>query len=199
MFIADELFGRDVVLENEVVKLVPFGDQYKEGLAKIIYDKEISLYTGNHIESRDDLHDYISSNIKIRESKQGYPFIVIDKRDNQVAGSTRYGHIGFESGRLEIGWTWYGQAYRGTGMNQAVKYELLKFAFETMEFRRVQFSVDTRNLRSQRAVQKLGATQEGVFRCNYLDADGISRDDIYYSIIHSEWPGIRDSIFRGNE
>jgi RimJ/RimL family protein N-acetyltransferase len=119
--------------------------------------------------------------------KSSYPFIVIDKLDGRIAGSTRFGHIQFTNKRLEIGWTWYGKPYRGTGINKACKYELLKYAFEVMDFRRVQFSVDAENLRSQKAVLSLGAKQEGVFRANYLNAAGESRDDIYYSIIQSEW------------
>ncbi|MNG35721.1 hypothetical protein D3C84_1225320 [compost metagenome] len=64
-----------------------------------------------------------------------------------------------------------------------------------MDFNRVQFSVDAENLRSQKAVLKLGAKQEGYFRCNYTDASGNCRDDIYYSIIKSEWPELKNTVF----
>ncbi|RCW49349.1 GNAT family N-acetyltransferase [Paenibacillus prosopidis] len=68
---------------------------------------------------------------------------------------------------------------------------MLTFAFEKLNFNRVQFSVDTDNLRSQKAVLKLGAKQEGIFRSNYINAKGEPRDDVYFSIIKSEWPGIK--------
>jgi len=67
----------------------------------------------------------------------------------------------------------------------------LKYVFETLEFNRVQFSVDKENVRSQRAVLKLGAKQEGVFRSNYINASGECRDDIYFSIIKPEWQEVK--------
>ncbi|WP_245585900.1 GNAT family N-acetyltransferase [Paenibacillus pinihumi] len=189
-------FQRDIVLENHIVKLVPFHGKYKEGLRKIIFDKEITKFTEDHILDDYALEHYIARTLADQVEKISYPFIVIDKATGEVAGSTRYGNLAFFSKRLEIGWTWYGAPYRGTDINKAAKFELLKFAFEVMGFHRVQFSVDVENIRSQRAVLKLGAKQEGVFRNNYLNARGESRDDVYYSIIHTEWPELKRTIFR---
>ncbi|MWC27708.1 GNAT family N-acetyltransferase [Paenibacillus sp. MMS18-CY102] len=189
------IFDREIELENACVKLVPFSDCYEEGLRTIIFDKEITQFTGNHIVNDHDLGKYIRAALTSRQEKQTYPFIVIDKLTNQVAGVTRFGNIIFHSKRLEIGWTWYGKPYRGTHVNHAAKFELLRYAFEEMDFNRVQFSVDAENLRSQKAVLKLGAKQEGYFRCNYTDASGNCRDDIYYSIIKSEWPELKNTVF----
>ena len=128
-----------------------------------------------------DLRAYIAGVLDNRNDRVSYPFIVIDRHTGEVAGSTRFGNIRFSSKRLEIGWTWYGEAYRGTSVNKAAKFELLRYAFETLGFNRVQFSVDAENLRSQKAVLKLGAKQEGIFRSNYENAQGECRDDIYYT------------------
>jgi RimJ/RimL family protein N-acetyltransferase len=133
--------------------------------------------------------------VQERAAGKSYPFIVIDWRTGEVAGTTRFGYIIHLNKRLEIGWTWYGRAFRGTGLNTACKYELLKFAFETLGFRRVQFSADIDNLRSQRAIEKLGAKREGTFRHNYLNAAGESRDDVYFSILASEWEGLKRTVF----
>jgi RimJ/RimL family protein N-acetyltransferase len=81
-------------------------------------------------------------------------------------------------------------------LNKACKYELLRYVCEKMNFRKVQFSVDVDNIRSQKAGVKLGATQEGVFRSNYIDASGNSRDDVYFSMISSEWEAIKLSHFK---
>ncbi|RXZ79504.1 N-acetyltransferase [Paenibacillaceae bacterium] len=190
-----EFFQQDIVLENDYVKVVPFDSSYEDGLRKVMYDEEIARFTGYHIRNEMDLQQYIASACSGREEKAFYPFIVIDKASGEVAGSTRYGNIYFHNKRLEIGWTWYGKAFRGTGLNKAVKLALLQYAFEEMKFNRVQFSVDIDNIRSQKAVLKLGAKQEGIFRCNYLNADGECRDDIYYSIIHTEWPKLKSEVF----
>jgi RimJ/RimL family protein N-acetyltransferase len=169
-----------------------------QGLRMIINDYEITRYSGNHIRNEEDFNTYIDRMNELRTKEQGYPFIVIDKKSGLTAGTTRLGNINFASKRLEIGWTWYGKSFRGSGINKACKYELLKYAFETMEFNRVQFSVDRENVRSQRAVLKLGAKQEGIARCNYMNADGECRDDIYYSMIKPEWAEIKLQYFEND-
>ncbi|MBD8070029.1 GNAT family N-acetyltransferase [Bacillus sp. PS06] len=190
----NDFYRQNIILENEIVKLVPFEEVYKEQLKDIIYDEEI--YYTIECKNEQELDKYVSVTTNQREVGGSYPFIIIDKRTNEVAGSTRFGNIQFANKRVEIGWTWYGKAFRGSGLNKACKFELLKFAFEKMEFRRVQFSADSRNTRSQKAIKKLGATQEGIFRSNYIDSSGESQDDIYFSIIHSEWDTIKRDVFK---
>jgi RimJ/RimL family protein N-acetyltransferase len=82
------------------------------------------------------------------------------------------------------------------GLNKAVKYELLNFGFEKIGFRRIQFSADQENLRSQKAIEKLGAKKEGIFRNNYIDSNGKSRNDVYFSIIKEEWAKLKTDKFR---
>jgi RimJ/RimL family protein N-acetyltransferase len=192
----DNFFLQDIVLENDVIKLVPFNESFKEGLRNIIYDKEITKYTGNHIETEVDLKNYIRRTLKSRADKSRYPFVVFNKKLGQVAGSTSFGNLEFKSKRLEIGWTWYGETFRGTETNKATKYEMLRFSFEELYFNRVQFSIDAENLRSQKAVLKLGAKQEGTFRSNYVNEKGEPRDDVYFSIIKTEWSEIKSSYFK---
>ncbi|KEF38684.1 acetyltransferase, ribosomal protein N-acetylase [Schinkia azotoformans MEV2011] len=190
----NEFYKKQIILENQLVKLIPFEEKYKEQLKDIIYDEEV--YYSVECRNDEELQKYIDDTINQRMMGNAYPFLVIDKRTNEVAGSTRYGYIQFHNKRLEIGWTWYGKSYRGTGLNKACKFELLKFAFEVMEFRRVQFSADVRNIHSQKAIQKLGATKEGIFRANYIDTYGISRDDVYFSIVHTDWNEIKNRVFK---
>lgn len=135
-------FKQEIVLENHRVKLIPFVEDLANELKMILNDTEITRYSGNHIKNEEDFNKYIFNLKEVRLKKLGYPFIVIDKKSRQVAGTTRLGNINIDSKRLEIGWTWYGKQFRGSGINKACKYELLKYAFETLYFRRVQFSVD---------------------------------------------------------
>jgi RimJ/RimL family protein N-acetyltransferase len=192
--VVNEFYNNQIILENHLVKLIPFEEKYKKELKNIIYDEEV-YYT---IECKNDaeLDKYIDETVNQRMLGNSYPFLVIDKRTNEIAGSTRFGNVQFNNKRLEIGWTWYGKPYRGTGLNKACKFELLKYAFEIMDFRRVQFSADIRNIRSQKAIKKLGATKEGVFRANYMDTSGVSKDDVYFSIIHTEWNDIKRNVFK---
>ncbi|WP_127567675.1 GNAT family N-acetyltransferase [Paenibacillus xylaniclasticus] len=190
-----DLFKEHIILRNDVVCLEPFHAKYRDELAAIIFDREITKFTGAHIDTEEDLDQYIAQTLDVREKCIGYPFIVIDQKSGRAAGVTRYGSIQAPNRRLEIGWTWYGREYRGTGINQACKHLLLSYAFRKLGCNRVQFSVDVDNARSRRAVEKLGATQEGIFRSNYVNAYGECRDDVYYSIIRSEWDELERKVF----
>jgi RimJ/RimL family protein N-acetyltransferase len=190
----NNLFKQEIILENSRAKLVPFSRKYTGELAKIILDEEL-IFAVN-CTTVEEVNQYMERTLRRRAENVTYPFIIIDKNSNQVAGSTSFGHIERDNKRLEIGWTWYGRPFRGTGLNKACKYELLKYAFESMEFRRVQFSADIDNIRSQKAILKLGATREGLFRSNYINSLGESRDDVYYSMIYAEWDEIKQSVFK---
>ena len=187
-------YEQEIVLENDHVKLIPFTEAYEVDLRKIIFDEELSFSV--NCKTNEDVRDYVRKTMKLRKNSVAYPFIVIDKQTNEIAGSTRFGHISFENKRLEIGWTWYERKFRGTGLNKACKFELLKYAFEIMKFRRIQFSADIDNLRSQKAILKLGASREGVFRRNYINAEGESRDDVYFSVVDTEWKELQSTIFK---
>ncbi len=190
-----EILNTRIELENSRVKLIPFGDLEHEELKKIIFDESIWKYMGMHIRNSTDFEAYISNTLKQKQLGICYPFLIIDKRNNEIAGSTRYGYINKDSQKCEIGWTWYGKKFQGTGLNKACKYELLKFGFENIGFKRIQFSADLENLRSQKAILKLGAKQEGIFRNNYIDANGNSRHDVYFSIINEDWTDLKIGLF----
>jgi RimJ/RimL family protein N-acetyltransferase len=96
---------------------------------------------------------------------------------------------------LEIGWTWYGLAYQRSAVNTETKLLLLEHAFERLRALRVQFKTDARNVRSQRAIERLGARREGVLRSHMiLPKDGYVRDSVYYSVIAQEWPAVRERL-----
>ena len=150
---------------------------------------------GMKIETESDFEYYVHETLESEKQGTCYPFIIVDKQTNEVAGSTRFVNINQKSEKCEIGWTWYGIQFQGTGLNKAAKYELLNFGFETLGFRRIQLSTDLENIHSQKAIEKLGAQREGVFRNNYIDSNGISKDDVYFSIIKEEWPQLISTVF----
>lgn len=189
------LLQSEIILENEKVKLIPFENERHQELKKIIFDDDIWRYMGQYIRTEQDFDNYISNTLKDKKAGICYPFLIIDKATNKVAGGTRYGYLNIVSQKCEIGWTWYGQQFQGTGLNQACKFELLNFGFEHIGFRRIQFSADLENIRSQKAIAKLGAKKEGVFRNNYVDSEGNSKDDVYFSIIKEDWENLKTKQF----
>lgn len=126
------------------------------------------------------------------EALDQQPFVI--EVGGALAGSTRYGDIRPEHAGLEIGWTWLHPRWHGSGVNRRMKGLLLAHAFETLGMQRVQLKTDLLNLRSQRAIEKLGATREGVLRRHMRRADGSMRDTVMYSVIREEWPQLRAQL-----
>ena len=96
---------------------------------------------------------------------------------------------------MHIGWTWIGHKFQGTGLNVNMKFLMLQYAFETLEFEKVEFRIDERNKKSRRAVEKLGAKLEGILRKDKLMKDGFRRSTCCYGILKEEWPTLRSTIF----
>ena len=190
-----EILQSDIILENEKVLLVPFESKRNIELKEVIFDDEIWKFMGMYVRNNENFENYIKSTLKQKADGICYPFLIIDKATNRVAGSTRYGYLNHGSHKCEIGWMWYGKDFQVTGLNKVCKYELFNFGFENIQFRRIQFSADLENLRSQKAIEKLGAVKEGVFRNNYVDSEGKSKDDVYFSIILEEWQNTKRDNF----
>ncbi|MFN0011505.1 MAG: GNAT family N-acetyltransferase [Phycisphaerales bacterium] len=119
------------------------------------------------------------------------PFAVIDRLSGTLAGSTRYLDIQPGNRNLEIGWTWYAEAFQRTSINTECKLLLMTHAFETLGCVRVQLKTDGRNTRSQAAITRLGAVREGTLRKTRVCHDGYIRDTVYFSVLDSEWPAVK--------
>jgi RimJ/RimL family protein N-acetyltransferase len=128
---------------------------------------------------------------KALEQMNTIPFVIIDKESQKIVGSTRFYDISVPNKGLEIGSTWLTPAMWRTSVNTECKYLLLKHCFETIGTIRVQFKTDSRNIRSQRAIERLGAVKEGVLRNHMILPDDYVRDSVYYSIIDREWPVVK--------
>lgn len=137
----------------------------------------------------DGLMEYITTALAARESGREYPFIVYDKRTNEYAGSTRFYDIQPFHKTVQLGYTWYGKKFQGTGLNRHCKFLLLQFAFETLNIARIEFRADNENQRSIAAMKGIGCIVEGVLRSNMLKIDGGRRDSIILSILQHDWQG----------
>jgi RimJ/RimL family protein N-acetyltransferase len=181
-------FTKDYVLEDERVILRPITISDTEQLVQYVQNEpELWQFSLVAIQKPEDLKGYIETAIQGRNDKNSYPFIVFDKTSNSYVGSTRFYDIqlGFET--TQLGYTWYSKKVWGTGLNQHCKYLLLQFAFEKMNFKRVEFRADNNNKRSIAAMQKIGCTVEGVLRSHLPKPDGSRRDSIVLSITKEEW------------
>jgi RimJ/RimL family protein N-acetyltransferase len=181
-----------VTLEGQLVRLEPLSLVHSEGLAEAGSDPSIWRYMlyGN-LSLPGAMEAWVRFILQKQAAGTDLPFAVIHKPSGKVAGATRYLDIRPKDRGLEIGGTWYGTAFQRTGVNTETKYLLLRHAFEVLGCIRVQFKADSRNERSLRGIERIGAQREGVLRNHMLLEDGTRRHSVYYSIIDSEWPGVK--------
>lgn len=181
-----------LVLQGRLVRLEPLSEAHAAGLAQIGMDENIwrfMLY-GN-IQTEAEMLEWVREMLARQQRGADLPFAVIHLPSGQVAGATRYLDIRLDHRGLEIGGTWYGAEYRRTGVNTETKYLLLRHAFETLGCIRVQIKTDLLNVRSQTAIERLGAVKEGVLRKHTIVPGGRVRDSVIYSILDDEWPQVK--------
>lgn len=184
-----------VLLEGELVRLEPLHMEYVEDLYVAAQDSLIWRYMpSNPGRSRADMVAWIRNALQGQQDGTDLPFVIIERATNSVVGATRFMNISSRDRGLEIGWTWLARDARRTGMNTEAKYLLLQYAFEQLGAVRVQLKTDSRNEVSQHAIERLGATREGTLRNHMILPNGYYRDTIFYSIIHSEWPAVKEHL-----
>ncbi len=180
-------FDKRILFENERAIIRPLqGNDLVHLLPIALQDPTLLQYSPSQIHNEKHLKEYISHAVKARVNHDRYPFIIFDKKSQQYAGSTSFGNISNKDKRLEIGWTWIGRAFQGSGLNAACKAMMLDYTFRVLEFERVEFRIDSRNTRSRKAVEKLGATFEGELRSHTVMSNGFRRNTVYYSILRGE-------------
>jgi len=179
------------ILENDHAKLTLLDLSNYELVSEIAQEKNLIHYSPSDISTPGKLSDYVKNAVDGYYQKTSIPFLIYDKQKKANAGSTRFGLIDWHNKVLHIGWTWLGHEFQGTGLNKAVKHLMLDYAFDNLDFEKVEFRIDERNKRSRKAVEKLGAKLEGVLRSNILMIDGFRRNTCCYGILKSEWEAKR--------
>jgi RimJ/RimL family protein N-acetyltransferase len=186
---------KPVVLTGNHVRLEPMTEEHVAGLAEIGVGQpfwDFMLY-GN-INTVDDMRHWVQDILARAEKGTDLPFVAVHLGSGRIAGATRYLNIMPQDRGLEIGGTWYGPEFQRTVVNTECKYLLLSHAFETLGCIRVQLKTDSRNERSQKAIQRIGAVKEGVLRNHMILPDGYIRHSVFYSIIDTEWPEVKKRL-----
>jgi RimJ/RimL family protein N-acetyltransferase len=181
-----------VVLRGWSVRLVPVDYSHLDQLSLWSAEEDIWRYmTFAYLASRDELGAWIGTAMDANELGTELNFAIIDEASQLAVGTTSFYRAVPEHKRLEVGKTWLGAPYRRTHINTAAKYLLLGHAFETLMANRVELNTDARNLRSQRAMERLGAVRDGVLRCHMVMRDGFVRDTVNYSFTMRDWPATK--------
>jgi N-acetyltransferase len=180
-----------VTLEGAYVRLDPLTPQHAEALMRAGEPDEIWTWLPYRPRTREEFARYIDDALAGQAAGTQLPFALIECASGEAVGSTRYLNISPRDRRLEIGGTWLAPRAQRTAINTECKYLLLRHAFEARGCLRVELKTDARNTNSQRAIERIGASKEGVFRKHMLAQHAYQRDSVYYSIIDDDWPAVR--------
>ena len=189
-------FDDQIILEDQLIRLEPLQERHFQFLLPVAMHSELWLYTVAKINTPKDFRSYFDTAMEERRMKRSYPFAIYDKVKEEYAGSTRLANIEFQHKKLEIGWTWIHPSLQGTGLNKHCKFRLLNFGFEVLHLNRIELKTNLLNHKSQKAMLKIGAIKEGIFRKNIINDDGTTRDTVYFSFITDDWPEIKKSVFK---
>lgn len=184
-----------VTLTGQHVRLEPMTEEHVSALTEIGAGQDFwhfMLY--GDMKTEQDMRAWVRDILSRAEKGTDLPFVAVHLESGRVAGATRYLNIMPNDRGLEIGGTWYGTDFQRTAVNTECKYLLLKHAFETLGAIRVQLKTDSRNERSQRAIERLGAVREGVLRNHMILPDGYIRHSVFYSILDAEWDRVKRNL-----
>ena len=179
-----------LILQGNMVSCIPMEEAHYDALLATSQDKDMWQYMAENGSDPEILRGIIHKAIQNRETGTEYPFVIIDKPGQRIIGSTRFLRIEPEHRKLEIGFTWLSPAYWGKGHNYDCKLAMLQYCFEVLKTTRVQIVARDNNMRSRRAIEKLGAQYEGILRNNVVRG-GTPRNNAFYSIIDSEWEDVK--------
>ena len=178
-------------LNGERVQLRPLERKDRAALLDAAADGELWNLSVTVVPNADTIDRYIDTALAGRDAGTVMPFVVVQRRDGSVVGSTRFWKIDRVNRKLEIGQTWLAASTQRTGVNTEAKFLLLTHAFEAMRCVRVQFTTDELNQKSRAAILGIGAKQEGIVRHERIMPDGRKRNSVRFSIIDDEWPGVK--------
>ena len=181
-----------VTLDGRFVRLEPLEERHRELVRPAAQHPEIFTVTTSALGPLFD--PYIDNALKRSASGPELAFVVWHKAMDRPVGMTRYLNIEEPHRKLEIGSTWYEPSVWAGAVNPECKLLLMRHAFQTLGFNRVEYKTDLRNARSRAAILKLGAKQEGILRKHMIMADGHVRDSVYFSVIDEEWPGVKAGL-----
>lgn len=183
-----------IKLENEIVCLKVMDKSDLDGIFKASQDVSNWQLMTQNIATKEDAIQFVEKALLAQEQGTEIPFVIINQKTNQIIGSTRFLDVHLEHKRLEIGWTWLHPSFWRTAINTNCKYLLLTYCFDHLNLQRVQIKTDHENLRSQKAIERIGAIKEGILRNHMIRQDGTVRHTVMYSITKEDWPEIKKNL-----
>lgn len=180
-----------VTLEGHGVRLEPLDEGHHHGLVQAASDGRLWELFYTSVPEPDKAAAFIADALKGQREGHMLPWVVRAAASGEIIGTTRYHDIVAAIDRVEIGYTFYAQRWQRTHVNTACKLLLMAHAFDTLGCQVVGWRTDGVNVRSQRAIERLGARRDGVLRHHGVRKDGSARDTVMYSVLRHEWPDVQ--------
>ena len=181
---------KPITLEGNYVLLRPPLTTDVFGLSLAAKDGEIWNNPYAFFPHENEMSEYLKG------SDSFLPFIIVDKKSDTIVGSTRYYDIDYDNYRAKIGHTWIAKSFRRTAVNTEMKFLMLQYAFEKLKCIAIEIRTDVLNTISRKAIEKLGAEEDGILRNHKIMRNGRIRDTVCYSIIQSEWPLLKERLLQ---
>jgi RimJ/RimL family protein N-acetyltransferase len=177
-------FSNNLILSNNEITLRAIQKHDLIELKKISGIKEDWKFYTHDLSTIDGLENWA----KPAFEKERLQFVVLLNKNEEIIGSTAFGNYSERDKRIEIGWSWLGNPYRGKGYNTQMKKLMLAYSFEVLQLERVEFKTDELNILAIKSLEKIGAVREGILRSHTLMTDQRRRNTLYFSILKAEWP-----------
>jgi RimJ/RimL family protein N-acetyltransferase len=179
-----------ITLRGQHARLEPLSHDHREGLAEAVRDGELFKLWYTAVPTPEGMAKEIDRRLGLQIAGSMLPFTVFDAA-GRIVGMTTYMNIDAANRRVEIGSTWYAKGAQRGPLNTQCKLLLLRHAFETLNCIAVEFRTHFFNHQSRRAIERLGAKQDGILRSHQVAPNGTLRDTVVYSITAAEWPTVQ--------
>lgn len=187
----------DLTLETSRALLRPIQESdYDTFLRLARQDEDMWKYFTLNLGYEDHLSKWFDMAFADIKANTRRPFTIIDKLTGEIGGSSSLGNISMHDLRAEIGWSWLGKDFRSTGLNRHAKFAMMRYAFDELNFERIEFKTDVLNERARQGLRRVGGIEEGVLRSHMTMWNNRRRSSIYYSVLKDEWPGLKKTIFK---
>lgn len=186
----------ELVLETNKVLLRPISKNDFDDLRQLALEEEMWKYFPLNLADQKHFEKWMDAAFAERLGGTRIPFTIVKKETAEIAGSMSLMNISYHDLRTEIGSSWLGKNFRSTDINRHSKFAMMRYAFEELNFERVEFKTDVMNERAKQGLRKIGGKEEGILRSHMTMWNNRRRDSIYFSVLKSEWPLLKKSIFK---
>lgn len=183
-----------LTLAGRHASLEPLTQSHLAEIQAAANDGELWKLFFTSVPSFENTQNWLNLALEMQEQQKALPFVVRENTGGKIVGATRYCNMDHNNKRLEIGYTWYAKSVQRSAINTECKLLLLTHAFEVFECIAVEFRTDWFNKKSQAAITRLGAKQDGILRNHMILPDGRVRDTVVYSILQHEWVGVKKNL-----